>query len=123
MLTVGSVRITRIVELEMPGLSFVLPEAIPENLLPIEWLAPHFITPEGEAIASIQAFIVESQGKRIIVDTCLGNDKRLPIRRWANQRTVSGRSCCGRIPAREHRYGSLHAPPHGSHRLEHHAGG
>ena len=86
MLAVGNVRITRIVELEMPGLSFVLPDAIPENLLPIRWLAPHFITSEGEAIASIQAFIVESQGKRIIVDTCLGNDKKLPIRRWANRK-------------------------------------
>jgi len=86
MLAIGNVRITRIVELEMPGLSFVLPDAIPENLLPIRWLSPHFITPEGEAIASIQAFIVESQGKRIIVDTCLGNDKKLPIRRWANRK-------------------------------------
>ena len=86
MLNVGNVRITRIVELELPGLSFVLPDAIPEKLLPIEWLAPHFITSEGEAIASIQAFIVESQGKRIIVDTCLGNDKKLPIRRWANRK-------------------------------------
>lgn len=86
MLKIGNVRITRIVELEMPGLSFVLPDAIPENLLPIEWLAPHFMTPEGEAIASIQAFILESHGKRIIVDTCLGNDKKLPIRKWANRR-------------------------------------
>ncbi len=86
MLTVGSVKITRIVELEMPGLSFVLPDAVPEKLLPMKWLAPHFISPEGEAIASIQAFVVESKGKRIVVDTCLGNDKKLPIRRWANRR-------------------------------------
>jgi len=85
MLEVGDIGITRIVELELPGLSFVLPDATPENLLPIAWLAPHFITPEGEAIASIQAFVVESEGKRIIVDTCLGNDKKLPIRRWANR--------------------------------------
>jgi glyoxylase-like metal-dependent hydrolase (beta-lactamase superfamily II) len=83
---IGNVKVSRIVELELPGLSFVLPDAIPANLLPIEWLAPHFITAEGEAIASIQAFIVESKGKRIIVDTCLGNDKKLPIRRWANRK-------------------------------------
>jgi glyoxylase-like metal-dependent hydrolase (beta-lactamase superfamily II) len=85
MLAIGNVRISRIVELEMPGLSFVLPDAIPEKLLPIGWLAPHFITPEGEAKASIQAFLVESEGQRIIVDTCLGNGKNLPIRRWANR--------------------------------------
>jgi glyoxylase-like metal-dependent hydrolase (beta-lactamase superfamily II) len=86
MWNIGNVRIRRVIELEMPGLSFVLPDAVPENLLPIEWLKPHFISPEGEAIATIQAFIVESQGKRIIVDTCLGNDKQLPIRRWANRK-------------------------------------
>jgi glyoxylase-like metal-dependent hydrolase (beta-lactamase superfamily II) len=85
MWNIGAVRISRIVELELPGLSFVLPDAIPENLRMIDWLAPHFITEDGEAIASIQAFIVESKGKRIIVDTCLGNDKKLPIRRWANR--------------------------------------
>ena len=83
---VGNVEISRIVELELPGMSFILPDAVPENLLPIQWLSPYFVTPEGEAIASIQAFIVESQGRRIIVDTCLGNDKKLPIRRWANRK-------------------------------------
>ncbi len=83
---IGNVKITRVVELEMPGLSFVLPDAIPENLRAIEWLAPHFVSEDWEAIASIQAFLVESQGRRIIVDTCLGNDKRLPIRRWSNRK-------------------------------------
>ncbi len=103
-------------------MSFVLPDAIPEKLLPIQWLAPHFMTHEGEAIASIQAFIVESQGKRIIVDTCLGNDKKLPIRRWANRKGPFLEDLAARrVPAPEHRHGALHAPPHGSRRLEHHA--
>lgn len=83
---VGEVRITRVVELEAPGFTFVLPDATPENLKAIPWLAPHFVDAQWEAIASIQAFIVESQGKRIIVDTCLGNDKNLPIRRWSNRK-------------------------------------
>lgn len=83
---IGDVAITRVVELEAPGLSFVLPDALPENLKAIPWLAPHFVDSEGEAVAAIQAFVVESRGKRIIVDTCLGNDKNLPRRRWAHRK-------------------------------------
>ncbi|MBZ5609571.1 MAG: MBL fold metallo-hydrolase [Acidobacteriia bacterium] len=83
---IGNVKVSRIVELEMPGLSFVLPDAIPEKLRAIDWLAPYFVSEDWEAIASIQAFIVESKGKRVIVDTCLGNDKKLPIRRWSNRK-------------------------------------
>ena len=83
---IGEVTVTRVVELQAPGLSFVLPDAIPENLKAIDWLAPHFVDAEWEAIASIQAFIVQSQGKRIVVDTCVGNDKHLPLRRWSNRK-------------------------------------
>jgi glyoxylase-like metal-dependent hydrolase (beta-lactamase superfamily II) len=83
---IGEVTVTRVVELEAPGLSFVLPDAVPENLKAIHWLAPHFVDVAGEAVASIQAFVVESQGKRIIVDTCLGNDKNLTRRRWAHRK-------------------------------------
>ena len=82
---IGDVRISRIVELELPGLTFVLPDATLDNLKPIEWLAPHFVTEDWEAIAAVQAFVVESMGKRIIVDTCIGNGKRLPIRKWSNR--------------------------------------
>src|SRR5262252_1656193 len=82
---IGDVRITRIVELEAPGLTFVLPDATPENLSAIDWLAPHFVTAERDALASVQAFVIESKGKRIVVDTCIGNDKSLPIRRWSNR--------------------------------------
>lgn len=82
---IGDVTVTRVVELELPGLKFVLPDAIPENLREIAWLAPHFVTDEWEAIASIHALIVESQGKVIMVDTCVGNDKTLPIPIWCNR--------------------------------------
>ncbi|HLJ26295.1 MAG TPA: MBL fold metallo-hydrolase [Candidatus Angelobacter sp.] len=83
---IGGVTVTRLVELEAPGLSFVLPDAVPENLKAVPWLAPHFVDAEWEAIASIQAFMVESRGKRIVVDTCVGNDKQLPLRRWTNRK-------------------------------------
>jgi len=82
---IGDVRITRIVEVEAPGLTFVLPDATPENLNEIEWLALHFVSSDWQAMACVQALVLESKGKRIIVDTCIGNDKSLPIRRWSNR--------------------------------------
>jgi len=82
---IGDVTVTRVVELELPGLTFILPDATPENCKRIAWLSPHFVTEEGEPIASVHALIVESQGRRIMVDTCIGNDKTLPIKPWCNR--------------------------------------
>jgi glyoxylase-like metal-dependent hydrolase (beta-lactamase superfamily II) len=41
----------------------------------LHWLCPHYADPEGTLKMSIHAFIIESEGRRIIVDTCVGNDK------------------------------------------------
>jgi hypothetical protein len=74
--TLGSVRITSVKEIELPipGAGLV-PQATPERLAQHAWLAPHFVTPAGELRVLIQALVVESQGRRIVVDTCVGNDK------------------------------------------------
>lgn len=72
---VGDVTITQIVELTFEGLEAFLPQATPEAVLPIEWLRPDLITPDGVLRFSIHALVVETPTKRIIVDTCVGNDK------------------------------------------------
>jgi glyoxylase-like metal-dependent hydrolase (beta-lactamase superfamily II) len=82
---VGDVRIHRIVELELPGGTFVLPDAVPEAVRPIPWLAPHFIDEQGELVMSVHALVVESAGRRIVVDTCIGNDKQRPIPGWSGR--------------------------------------
>lgn len=75
--TIGDVTVTKIVELEMTGGSrFLLPQATKEAILPIAWLRPHFADDEGRLIMSIHSFVVEASGRRIVVDTCLGNDKQ-----------------------------------------------
>ncbi|MGD0105455.1 MAG: MBL fold metallo-hydrolase [Rhodopila sp.] len=75
--TIGDVTVTKIVELEMTGGSrFLLPQATPEAVLPIAWLQPHFADETGRLRMSIHSFIVETQDRRIVVDTCLGNDKQ-----------------------------------------------
>ncbi|MCC6210438.1 MAG: MBL fold metallo-hydrolase [Burkholderiales bacterium] len=80
---IGAVRITRVVEAEgpTPG-SFLYADATPEKLLQHAWLRPHFMTAEGMLISSIHAFVVESQGETIVVDTCIGNDKPRAVKNW-----------------------------------------
>jgi glyoxylase-like metal-dependent hydrolase (beta-lactamase superfamily II) len=81
--TIGSVRITSVKEIELPipGAGIV-PEATPEALAPhAAWLRPHFVTEDGRLRLLVQALVVESRGRRIVVDTCVGNDKErtLPV--------------------------------------------
>src|ERR1700719_2002276 len=83
---VGEVTVTQIVELEVTGGSrVILPQATYEEILPIQWLQPHFADERGRLKMSIHALVVETPDRRIIVDTCLGNDKqgrRIPT--WNN---------------------------------------
>jgi glyoxylase-like metal-dependent hydrolase (beta-lactamase superfamily II) len=73
---IGRVRVTKIVELEVTGGSrFILPQATYEEILPIAWLRPHFADERGRLKMSIHALLVETPERRILVDTCLGNDK------------------------------------------------
>ena len=80
---IGDVRISRVVEIEgsSPG-TFFFKEATPEKLLQHAWLKPHFMTDDGRLIASIHAFVIESQGRVIVVDTCVGNDKPRDLKAW-----------------------------------------
>jgi glyoxylase-like metal-dependent hydrolase (beta-lactamase superfamily II) len=74
---IGEVAVTKIVELEVTGGSrFLLPQATREAVLPIGWLQPDFADELGRLKMSIHALLVETPNRRIIVDTCLGNDKQ-----------------------------------------------
>jgi glyoxylase-like metal-dependent hydrolase (beta-lactamase superfamily II) len=73
---IGQVSVTKIVELEATGGSrFILPQATREAILPIAWLRPHFADEVGRLKMSIHALLVETPSRRVLVDTCLGNDK------------------------------------------------
>jgi glyoxylase-like metal-dependent hydrolase (beta-lactamase superfamily II) len=80
---VGSVSITKIVEIEAASSArWLLPQATRENLLQVPWLQPHFCNAEGRVIMSVHMFVIEADGMRIAVDTCVGNDKRRSIPAW-----------------------------------------
>jgi glyoxylase-like metal-dependent hydrolase (beta-lactamase superfamily II) len=73
---IGDLRITRVVEMETVSKgTFVLPDATLENIQRETWLQPHFAEASGRVRMSIHALILEAGDKRIVVDTCLGNDK------------------------------------------------
>jgi len=75
--------VTRVVEIEGPSPgTFLFEEASPERLLQHAWLQPQFLTADGRTIGSIHAFVVESEGRTIVVDTCIGNDKPRAVKNW-----------------------------------------
>ena len=81
---IGDVTITKVVELEATGGSrFILPEATREAVLPYRWLHPHFMDERGKLRMSVHALVVDTPTRRIVVDTCIGNDKRRSIPAWS----------------------------------------
>ena len=74
--TIGDVRITCVVEMAIPFPATVLfPAATPDAIAAVPWLTPHWINEEGFLTLSVQALVIEAPGRRIVVDTCMGNDK------------------------------------------------
>lgn len=74
--TIGDVTVTRVAESSvnsMPPNSFVGSDAAMVSLH--EWLKPDYVDDEGNLLSAFQAFVVEAGDRRIIVDTCVGNDK------------------------------------------------
>jgi hypothetical protein len=76
---VGAVKISRIVEMEVPvthdPVSSFLTQASPEALRRSPWLYPRFVNEQDQLLLSIHALLVEAPGLRMVVDTCVGNDK------------------------------------------------
>lgn len=76
---IGDIRVVRVVETDL-----VLPydperpllaEATPDTLRAMGWLEPDYIDEHGSLILSVHTFLLEVDGRKIVVDTCFGNDK------------------------------------------------
>jgi glyoxylase-like metal-dependent hydrolase (beta-lactamase superfamily II) len=80
---VDGVRITRVVELVMPFAVDFFAEATPKDIAADvaedSWLVPNFVDAAGQYLMSVQTFLIEAEGHRIIVDTCIGNSKERPL--------------------------------------------
>ncbi|HLK25829.1 MAG TPA: MBL fold metallo-hydrolase [Caulobacteraceae bacterium] len=73
---IGAVTVTRIVEMDLPVPHAVfLKDATPEALKAMPWLYPNYVGPGDELLLSIHALLVEAPGLKLVVDTCIGNDR------------------------------------------------
>ncbi len=81
---VGAVTITKVVEIEGPPVrpTFFFRDATDQTVRRHAWLVPHFANDEGRLYASIHCFVIESAGRRIVVDTCVGNGKDRRLKAW-----------------------------------------
>lgn len=86
---VGNVKISKVVEMELEGApsDMILKGLTPAEVQGLSWLQPYFATAEGAMNLTIQAFVIESEGKKIIVDTCVGNDKKRDFPPWNEMHT------------------------------------
>lgn len=76
---VGAVTISILVESQGPLLrpSELYPDATPEQIMAeCHWLTPRFYDPTSDRLViAIQSFLLRSEGKTILVDTCVGDCK------------------------------------------------
>lgn len=74
---IGEITISRVVENQGDGLppELMFYDLTAQRVTEIPWLQPHYADADGMLRLSIHAFVVESAGLRIVVDTCVGNDK------------------------------------------------
>ena len=72
--TIGDVRVTKVVEHELPiplnGLLSDVPEGAADRH---GWLRPDFLDDAGLARLSIHGLVIDTGERRILVDTCVGN--------------------------------------------------
>lgn len=81
--TIGEITVTAIDEHEMSGFEVIMPSATPDRIAGAAWLRPHFVDESGSLKGAVQAFVVETPHCRMVIDTCVGNDKnRLAMAQW-----------------------------------------
>lgn len=86
---VGQVQVTRIVEIfpfQVPA-SDLFAEGSADIIQRHPWLLPHHASADGQIIFAFQAFVVQAGNHRIMVDTCLGNDKQREYPVFSNLQT------------------------------------
>lgn len=73
---IGEVVVTKVVEAVFHSQTEILiPGSSTEFLLANQdWLSPHFIDDEGKLLISMHSLLIEADGKKIVVDTGVGDD-------------------------------------------------
>ena len=89
-LRIGRLQVSAVVERAGPTRpTFLFPDAVAEAVeRHRDCLAPHFLDERGRLLQSVHSFVVEAPGLRMLVDTCIGNDKPRTQAHWHMQRTA-----------------------------------
>jgi len=84
---VGTVTITSVVEEESWGIppQFFFPAAGAAGVQRHDWVVPDFADASGNVALRIQALVVETAGRRVLVDPCVGNGKPRSFPFWNEQ--------------------------------------
>lgn len=76
---IGDITISKLEEAFYPEFPGLLDNVTPEIVRQVKWLAPPFVSNDGHLSLSIHTLIVETPGAKLVVDTCIGNDRdRMP---------------------------------------------
>ena len=125
MFTLGRATITRVEETNVPSypLRQVFPELSEAELAEhLPWLAPHhYDADKGLIRLSVHSWLIQIDGKKILIDACCGNNKVKPGRPfWSNlnEPWLERLAAAGARPRRD-RHGDVHASASRSCRLEH----
>ena len=122
---IGEVRVRCVPEIVLDLPSVELLVGFDMDVLGAErsWIVPDHIAADGMLKVAIQTFVVESDGKVIIVDTCFGNDRNLPYEHMEPLQTAFLDDLAARGSAtRSRRRRAVHAPALRPRRVEHPAG-
>jgi glyoxylase-like metal-dependent hydrolase (beta-lactamase superfamily II) len=86
---IGDVEVARIVEVNAfeDNISMLLKDETAEFVKQYDWLRPHFATAEGLMKISFQAFVLRSRGKNVMIDTCIGADRKREYDVFCNLKT------------------------------------
>jgi glyoxylase-like metal-dependent hydrolase (beta-lactamase superfamily II) len=85
---IGKVTVTQVVEMQGANApQFLFRDLTPQQVQGHTWLRPHFAHADGRLFASLHCFVIESEGRRIVVDTCVGNHKARSLAAWSQLQT------------------------------------
>ncbi|HUN24735.1 MAG TPA: MBL fold metallo-hydrolase [Steroidobacteraceae bacterium] len=75
---IGDVEVARFVEVNAfeDDMQMLLKEGTTEFVQSFPWLVPHFATRAGRMLISFQCFALRSRGRNVMIDTCIGADRK-----------------------------------------------
>jgi glyoxylase-like metal-dependent hydrolase (beta-lactamase superfamily II) len=81
---IGDVGLTAIVEAETSGIppQLFFPDIVTDDVTTVDWLPDGAASADGTIAFRVQAFVVETRGRVVLVDPCVGNAKQRSLPFW-----------------------------------------